>query len=204
MNRTLTAAELRAKLGGRRRAAFRARASREAGVLAPFFERDGELRLLLTKRSDKLKNHQGQISFPGGRRDEADEGLLATALRETEEEIGIPPGGVEVLGELDAVFTAVSNYTVYPVAGIIAQPANLRVNQHEIDEVLELRVADLLNPSNFRAEDWSSIHHRGYVYFFEVDRHIVWGLTAHILKTLFDEVVPGWNPKPEAQPRSQD
>ena len=109
----------------------------EAAVLAPLYERDGELCAVFIKRHADLRLHAGQISFPGGRRDPDDADLTATALREAHEEIGLDPASVTVLGALAPTPTVVSDIAVYPLVGLIARPAAWRIARQEVEAVLE-------------------------------------------------------------------
>ena len=161
---------------------------RPAAVLLPIYLRDGEETILFTRRTDHLEHHSGEISFPGGARQAEDASLAATALRETEEEMGIACGDVKLLGRLDD-FYSVHGYHVVPYVGTFAWPYPFRVNAEEIAEVIEVPVARLRDPAIFHTEDWE---HRGRihpVHFYLIDGHQIWGLTAAILKQ-FLELVP--------------
>lgn len=154
---------------------------RPAAVLVPLFVHEGEDRVLLTRRTEELPHHRGEISFPGGACHDGDADLLATALRETEEEMGIRPADVRVLGRLDD-FMSVHGYHVVPYVGTFPYPYRFRVNPGEIAEVIEVPLRALHAPGVFRSEDW---RHRGRphpVYFYTVGGHEIWGLTAAILR----------------------
>lgn len=157
----------------------------QAAVLIPFFRKKGESYILFTRRTDKVKHHKGQISFPGGRHDEKDKDLLTTALRETWEEMGIQPKDVRILGELDDICT-VTDFCVAPFVGFIPYPYPFRVNPYEIEEVLEIPLSVLLERGKFRQE----IHERKGepfpVFFYQYQKHTIWGATARILKQLLD------------------
>jgi 8-oxo-dGTP pyrophosphatase MutT (NUDIX family) len=158
---------------------------RPAAVLLPIYQRAGEETILFTRRTDHLEHHSGEISFPGGARHPGDPDLAATALRETEEEMGIARGDVELLGRLDD-FYSVHGYHVVPYVGTFAWPYPFRVNAEEIAEVIELPVARLRDPAIFHSEDWQ---HRGRVHpvhFFLIDGYQIWGLTAAILKQFLE------------------
>lgn len=151
-----------------------------AAVLLPLFVRDGEDQVLFTRRPDTMPHHQGEISFPGGRRQPEDFDLLATALRETEEEMGIASEDVQILGRLDDFFS-VHGYHITPFVGYFAYPYAFRVNPREVAEVIMVPLSRLRDPAIFRTEDWS---HRGRsypVHFYEIDHHQIWGLTAAML-----------------------
>ncbi len=158
-----------------------------SAVLLPLYMHEGNERILFTRRTDHLSHHSGEISFPGGRWQESDRDLLETALRETEEEMGIAPGDVEVLGRLDDCIS-VHGYHVTPFVGVIPHPYPLQVNRDEIAEVIDVSAARLLDPSIFRVEDWQ---HKGRVHpvcFYTVGAHEIWGLTAGILRQFLNRV----------------
>lgn len=156
-------------------------------MLAPLFLADGgELHVVCTRRRTDLRRHAGEISFPGGRRDPEDADLADTALREAEEEIGLPRSQVSLLGELPAVSTFVTNYVIHPFVGLI--PAGLRweASPAEVDAVLELPV-DALRAGKTR----TLIERRGISFetdAYVVGEHLIWGATARILEDLLDRL----------------
>jgi 8-oxo-dGTP pyrophosphatase MutT (NUDIX family) len=161
-----------------------------AAVLVPLFcDLDGELRLVLTRRRSDLRRHAGEISFPGGRQEPADADLSETALREAEEEIGLPRSEVEVIAALSPTSTFATNYTIHPFVGMLAhapQPRRWRAAEHEVETVLEPALAKL--PA---ARGRTAITRRGFT--FETDAYlfdgqIVWGATARILDDLLTRV----------------
>lgn len=170
----------------------------DAAVLLPLFELDGQLQMLFTLRTQHVKHHKGQVSFPGGARDPEDTSLEATALRETTEEIGIPAESVDVLGALDDLVT-ISLYRVTPVVARIPWPAPITGSEQEIAEVFWIPLKTLLDPRNCRLE---TREHQGLtvypIYFFEGGAHPVWGVTGHILSH-FLEVAFDWR-HPELVP----
>ena len=166
-------------------AAGRPRLTR-AAVLVPLFEKGGEPHVLLTRRTEQMRSHRGQISFPGGRQDPEDPSLLHTALRETAEEIGLAPADVRIVGELDDLLT-VTDYIVSPFVGIIPHPYFFRVSEREIAEMIEAPLEAFLRPERLRVS--SRLEHEGRpyrTYFFHVGPHIVWGATAKILVQLLE------------------
>ena len=159
----------------------------DAAVLAPLFLRGGEEFLLLTKRRDDLPDHPGQVSFPGGAR-EGEEDPVACALRETAEEVGIAPATVEVLGRLpDRV--SIAGYFVAAFVGRIPEPRDLRVDDLEVEQVLEVPLRLLLDEHRWRYEDRTgprgTFHH---VPFFEWEGPAVWGLTGMFVRDLIEAV----------------
>jgi 8-oxo-dGTP pyrophosphatase MutT (NUDIX family) len=150
---------------------------RPAAVLVPLFDRAGAPHLILTKRTTTLPAHPGQISLPGGGRDPGDADLRMTALRETHEELGIDPGLIEVVGELDDVATFQSQFIVTPVIGVLRQAPVTRPNPGEIDRVMEVAVADLLD-IDARLPETPTLRELRY----PLDGEDVWGATARILR----------------------
>ena len=168
---------------------------RLAGVLVPILEPGRaaeEPTIVFTKRTEHLSRHAGEISFPGGIRHDDDTDLRATALRETEEELGLPPSAVDVVGALPPVHTFVSSILIVPFVGILRDRPVFRPYAGEIAEVLEYDVAALIAAERlveFRREEGV---YRGYAY--EMDAHTIWGATARILHDLVDVV--GADPRP--------
>ncbi|MBT1073798.1 CoA pyrophosphatase [Geobacter grbiciae] len=156
-----------------------------AAVLVPLFLEGGEYHILFTKRTEHLNHHRGEISFPGGVRHPDDRGPRETALRETWEEVGIRPGDVDVLGELDDYFS-IHNYLVTPVVGIFPPHYPLKVNPDEIERIITVPLTHLLRPDIFRIEDWNWKGRTHPVYFFTYEGDEIWGLTAAILKQFLD------------------
>jgi 8-oxo-dGTP pyrophosphatase MutT (NUDIX family) len=159
--------------------------TRLAGVLVPIVGRT-EPSLIFTRRTEDLSRHAGEISFPGGLQHEGDASLAETALRETEEELGIGRDEVEVLGALPPVHTFVSAILIVPFVGLIERPPRLSPNAAEIAEVLEYRLDELAaveGPVEFPRGDQV---YRGFAY--EMDANTIWGATAHILHDLLDQL----------------
>ncbi len=133
-----------------------------------------------------VEHHKGQISFPGGRQDEKDKDLLTTALREAREEMGIEKKDVRILGELDDICTATTDFCVSPFVALIPYPYPFKVNSREIEEVLEVPLSVLLDESRFRQELHKGDGKPFLVYFYQHKDHTIWGATAGILKQLLD------------------
>ena len=161
---------------------------RRAAVLLPLYEAETGLHFLLTKRTERVPTHKGQISFPGGGFQDGDGSLLTTALRETEEEIGLLRRDVDVVGVLDDTVTAASAHVVRPFVGFVPHPYTFRLDSFEIEQLIHLPLRSLLEPHCFREEIRERDGRPHSVFFHEYDGHIVWGLTARILKQ-FVEVV---------------
>ncbi len=157
-----------------------------AAVLVPLFERDGRVHVLLTKRTDSLRQHAGQISFPGGGRDAGDEGPLQTALREAREEVGLLPSDVTILGALDDCPTLVTNFVISPWVGVVPAGYPYVVSRSEIDELIEAPLDAFFEPGVLRTEEVERLGMRLKLYFYEVVGHTVWGATARMLTQLFE------------------
>jgi|UniRef100_A0A7V6A5R0 8-oxo-dGTP pyrophosphatase MutT (NUDIX family) len=158
-----------------------------AGVLAPVFLAGGDVSLLFTQRTMNLKAHQGQISFPGGVKDPEDPDLLATALRETEEEIGLKPAEVEILGTLNPVATT-TGYWIKPFVAVIPYPYGFRLNRQEVNRLLIFPLKAFCVP-----ERWSSgpYHHKGQtvqVRCWKYQGTVIWGATACMILDLLSRL----------------
>jgi 8-oxo-dGTP pyrophosphatase MutT (NUDIX family) len=162
--------------------------SKDAGVLVPLYVSDGELHAVFTKRRENLRRHPGEISFPGGRFDEGEVDLRATALREAHEEIGLPPDAVEVLGALQPTPTIATGYAVYPFVGLISPGREWVLSAREVAEVLELSIADLRAGYGRRRLLRRGLPIRTDTY--EVGENLIWGATARILADLFERIEP--------------
>lgn len=156
---------------------------RPAGVLIPVMERDDGLFVLLTQRSAELKHHAGQISFPGGRMEEYDQDIVHTALRETHEEVGIPPEVITVIGYLPPMPT-ITGYAVTPVVGLVAEDIPLRIDRTEVEYAFEVPLAFLLDSRNERALEREYQGRRVPTVEFHFEGEQIWGATAHILVEL--------------------
>jgi len=179
---------VRRRLSERRRRVIDDPRMRRAAVLLPLYEDRGEGYVLFTRRTDTVEHHKGQISFPGGSEDASDAGPLATALREMEEELGIAPDQIEILGALDDVYTVVSGFVITPFVGVIPHPTPLRVNPHEIAEVLTVPLSTFRDPGRLRVEEREREGERIKVYFYHHGRHEIWGATGRIMKGFVDAV----------------
>ena len=160
---------------------------RPAAVLVPFVRRDDDLSVLFTLRAGHLRNHAGQVSFPGGGIDATDADAIAAALRETEEETGIVPGDIEPFGFLDA-FDTVSGYRVMPVAAFVRGTYSLHMDAGEVDEVFEVPFDFLLQEANLHREQILWQGRARTIHAFEWDGRRIWGATAAMLKNLIDRL----------------
>jgi 8-oxo-dGTP pyrophosphatase MutT (NUDIX family) len=159
----------------------------QAAVLVPLYiAGDGELTAVLTRRRDDMRRHAGEISFPGGRRDEDERDLRVTALREAHEEIGLDPAGVEVVGALQPTPTIATDDAVYPFVGLIEPGQVWRPSEREVAEVLELPLTALRAGHGRRRLMRRGIPFRTDVYV--VGEHLVWGATARMLGDLLERL----------------
>ncbi len=186
-----TEEEIERVLSGRDPVKLPAQGLKVAAVLVPIFKEQGEWRLLLTRRTDKVDHHKGEISFPGGHRDDDDPDLLATALREAREEVGIEQDEVKILGRLDDISTFASGFRIRPFVGVIRYPFEQRLSEEEIEEVIILPLIEFTDPGNFRKEVFMNNGRPFPVCFFLVREYNVWGATARILKQ-FLEITMGF------------
>lgn len=153
---------------------------RPAGVLIPVLERPGQLSVLLTQRSAELKHHAGQVSFPGGRMEDTDEDVVQAALRETHEEVGIPPDAITVIGYLDPMPT-VTGYAVTPVVGMVSGDAPLRLDRTEVEYAFEVPLTFLLDERNERASEREYEGRTIPTVEFHYESERIWGATAHMV-----------------------
>lgn len=160
---------------------------RPAAVLAPIIEGDAGYELILTKRSSALKHHPGQIAFPGGKQDVGDPDLDVTALREAEEEIGLPRDQVDILGRFQPHET-VTGFTVTPVVALVTGPFDARPETGEVDHVFRVPLRHVLDQSNFQIEArrWRG-RMRSY-YVVPYGPYYIWGATARILRAWTDSL----------------
>jgi 8-oxo-dGTP pyrophosphatase MutT (NUDIX family) len=159
----------------------------KAAVLVALYVDGGDLHAVFTRRRHDLRSHAGEISFPGGRRED-DEELRMTSLRETEEEIGLPREDVEIVGALSPTPTVATSYAVYPFVGLIQPGLTWTPSAAEVDEVIELRLTDL-RASHSRAR----LLHRGIPFrteVYSVGAGVIWGATARIVSDLLGRVGP--------------
>ena len=155
-----------------------------AAVLVPIIAHPGGLSVLFTRRTAHLKAHSGQVSFPGGRAEPSDPNPEFTALREAQEEIGLAPERIEVLGRLPEYFTR-TGFRVTPVLGLVVPPLELVPDGREVDEVFEVPLAFLLDPANHRRETRELAGRTASYYTMNYQDRVVWGATAGMLVNLY-------------------
>jgi 8-oxo-dGTP pyrophosphatase MutT (NUDIX family) len=175
----------RERLGARERRVVVGGPLVKAAVLVPIVDR-GEPFLVFAKRTEHVGTHRGQISFPGGRLDPSDRGLLEAALRESEEEIGLPRAVVEPLGALDDTETVATQFVITPVVALVRAPVAWQPDGREIEKVIEVPLAALRDRANLRVEyrERSGAPHE--VLFWDYQGETIWGATARILKHYLD------------------
>ena len=174
--------EIRAFLSSRKRVEINDETLTRAAVLMLLYPRNGILHVLLTKRTSDVEHHKGQISFPGGSVDSEDRDIIGTALRETEEEVGIPSAGIEVLGLFNDAWTP-SGFRITPVIAYLSKAPSLRPNAGEVEEILEVPVSLFLDKA---AERRKTVVREGKsfeIYFFDHGTHEIWGATAGMLRS---------------------
>ncbi len=158
-----------------------------AGVLVPIIQTIDGPQLLMTKRTEQVETHKGQISFPGGMSDSADMDIVDTALREALEEVGIPNSSIEILGLLDDLPTP-TGFVITPVVGIIKDLPSLTPNRNEVAEILNVPLDFFVDIRNARTElrEWRGKDHE--VWFYQFGEHLIWGATAAISRSLLKKL----------------
>ncbi|MFV0577026.1 MAG: CoA pyrophosphatase [Vibrio sp.] len=161
---------------------------RKAAVLIPCVDRPEGLSVILTKRALHLKNHPGQISFPGGKFEQSDIDLANTALREAQEEIGLSPSKVKLIGQLPPL-TTISKFSVTPFISIVDADYQTRIDTNEVDCLFEVPASYLFNPSNLYTKKIKvkGISHR--IFAINYQQHFIWGVTAQIIQALQKQIV---------------
>lgn len=162
---------------------------RDAAVLVPIVEREAGLTLLLTRRTDHLHHHAGQISFPGGRVDPGDAGIEDAALRETEEEVGLPRAGIQLVGRLDTYLVR-TGFLVYPVVGLIQPPFDLVLDEFEVAEVFEVPLSFFLKPGRKERHSRFFKGKERHFYAYPYGEYFIWGATAGMIANLAEVLHP--------------
>jgi 8-oxo-dGTP pyrophosphatase MutT (NUDIX family) len=154
----------------------------QAAVLVPLYADDSDVRVIFTKRPDDMRTHPGDVVFPGGKM-ERDEGVVATALREADEEIRLPPSAVvSILGGLTPVTTRNRSNLIVPIVARVERPPELVADPSEVDVIIEPRLVDLLDEDRWRTNDWMG----HTLWFYEFQEGILWGATAYMVRELLD------------------
>lgn len=161
--------------------------SRPSAVLIPLLLEDGLPSVVLTRRADHLRNHRGEISFPGGRM-EGDEVPHETALREAHEEVSLVPDIVSIIGTMDPIATFVSNSHITPVVGHVTEQPRLTADAGEVARVFTVPLVDLVASDTYRNEWWTTPRGEVQIHFFELADETVWGATGRLLHQLLDVV----------------
>jgi 8-oxo-dGTP pyrophosphatase MutT (NUDIX family) len=154
----------------------------KAAVLVPFYERDGALRLIMTRRPDTMRSHPGDVVFPGGMIEPDDHGPVDTAIREAWEEVGLPPENVEVLGGLEPVHTRSVTMRIVPVVARVRQPSQLVPEPGEVAAIIEPTIDQLLIDGDWRTAQWGG----RTMWFYEFPEGVLWGATAFIMRGLLE------------------
>lgn len=166
---------------------------RPSAVLVPILRGPDEDFMLFTRRTEKVEHHKGQISFPGGRQDPG-ESILACALRETHEEVGIRSADLQVLGRLDDTWTP-SRYVITPFVGLVRYPYEFAASPEEIADLLVIPLSRLLSPDKYEENDMSHFGLSAVVPFYYIGTTVIWGATARILRQ-FLQLAFQWEAKP--------
>jgi len=170
-----------------RRSPVEAVTSRYSAVLAPLYEDDGEVHVVLTRRAWHMRSHTGEVSFPGGKQ-EPGETLWETALREAHEEVALDPSCVEQVGELHHLATITSRASIVPFVGVLPGRPRLHPNPDEVDAVLLVSLAELLHPDTYRSERWGVGGLDRTIHFFEIPGDTIWGATGSMLVDLLTRI----------------
>jgi 8-oxo-dGTP pyrophosphatase MutT (NUDIX family) len=159
--------------------------ARNASVLIGLFDKNNETYVSFIRRASTLRAHSGEIAFPGGAADVSDVSPIITALREAQEEIGLDPSRVEVLGIMPPVFTVVSNFLITPVVAYLPEgPGTLQLQVSEVAEIILLPLQGLADPAIYHTEQWMRDNVPHTVYFFDYGSYRIWGATARMLNML--------------------
>lgn len=158
---------------------------RQAAVLVPLVDHDHGVHVLLTQRTQELQRHAGQVAFPGGRLDDTDQDLVHTALREAEEEVGLPQEAVDVVGRLDDYITG-TGFVVAPIVGFLEPGADYVLEPSEVDDIFEVPLSFFMDPANHARETkvWRGIERTFYAMHW--DERYIWGATAAMLVNLYE------------------
>ena len=160
----------------------------ESAVLVAFTEKDNQLCILFTKRAQHLKHHGGQISFPGGKVEQLDQDLIATALREAQEEIGLESNNIDVIGQLHP-YQTITGFRITPIVALLQPNSPMCIDKNEVDEIFYVPIQHFLNNEQHYAIDVQHNTGNHKVHFMPYKHHNIWGATAAILKDLGQHIV---------------
>lgn len=166
---------------------------RRAAVLVPIILAPEGARIVYTLRTDVLRDHAGQVSFPGGSLEKGDDSLLATALREAEEEVDLEPDLVEVIGELEEMYIPPSKFLVRPFVGLLPREAEMTLAPEEVEAIFSVSLEELMSPEVYQRVIWERDGHPYEVPIFAVGGHEIWGATAAMTAGLLARL--GWTPE---------
>ncbi len=183
MTVTITADQIRAGLRDRERRIVERTDSMRAAVLVPIIVEAEGTALLFTKRTELVETHKGQVSFPGGVVEETDRDIIQTALREAEEEVGIAAGDVEIVGILNDLATP-TGFVITPVVGLVRLTHPLRPNADEVADVFQVPLSFFAQAATVRTEFRVVEGKRREIWYYDTDRHTIWGATAAIIRSL--------------------
>ena len=161
---------------------------RQASVLIGLVERPRGLNVILTKRAEHLKHHPGQVSFPGGKYEQYDNSLINTALREAQEEIGLRPDQINIVGQLPSLAT-VSQFEVTPVVGFVAPNYHIQTDPNEVAEVFEVPAHILLDKNQLISQTFTIGNHKHRIFALTYQQHLIWGMTAQIVQALQNQII---------------
>jgi 8-oxo-dGTP pyrophosphatase MutT (NUDIX family) len=163
---------------------------RPSAVLCALFDDEqGRATVVLTRRAQHLRSHRGEVSFPGGGQEPGDADLLATAVRESVEEVGLHPEGLELLGELDHLRTVSGNSYIAPYVVALPGPPQLEPNPAEVEHILRVPLTELLDDGVYHEEEWGIPGLLRPIMFFDVEGDTIWGATAAMLRNLLELVL---------------
>lgn len=160
---------------------------RDAAVLIPVVDRREGASVILTKRTEKLRSHSGQVAFPGGRIDPTDPTPEYAALRETEEEIGLAPDYIEVVGRMPD-YVSGSGFRIAPILSVVRPDFRLSINPDEVDDAFEVPLSFLMNPANHNRDSRVWLEKERYFYTMPFGERYIWGVTAGIIRTLYERL----------------
>jgi 8-oxo-dGTP pyrophosphatase MutT (NUDIX family) len=158
--------------------------SQRGAVLIPIYQKNDDYYIIFTKRTEELSTHKGQISFPGGKIEEQDKTLVACAIRETEEEIGIPPEKIAVLGELDQIKTTGSNILLSAYVSLVDYPFKIKINEKEVESIITVPLREIIDENKWKKEMIENNGQKCSYWIYPVNEEIIWGATAFLVRQL--------------------